>query len=103
MDGSDQAAQAQSILLFKTRDWNEDLPKTIDSSTPAIPWLINHRFKDAKDKIPITAHFSLVFSALKEHRAQLKSLSFDLYLESLERQKYGPASNPWKVRNLDYK
>ena len=103
MDGSDQAAQAQSILLFKTRDWNEDPPKMIDSSTPAIPWLINHRFKDAKDKIPITAHFSLVFSALKEHRAHLKSLSFDLYLESLERQKIEPASNPWKIRNLDYK
>lgn len=92
----------QSRLLFNAGDWRED-PKTVAADTPAVLMFINHKDKDAKEKIPVTVHCSFVFTALKEGKSFEKTLSFDLYLETLESQKGEPLSYPWKVRNVQYK
>jgi hypothetical protein len=95
-------AKLPSRLLFNARNWRED-PESVTADTPAVLLLVNRRAKDAKEKIPVTVHCSFVFTALKDGRAFEKTLSYDLYLESLERQKNVPASYPWRVRNLNYK
>jgi len=100
--GLDPEDKLQSRLLFNAGDWRED-PKTVAADTPAVLLFVKRRDKDAKEKIPVTVHCSFVFTALKEGGAVMKTLSFDLYLEKLERPKGEEFSYPWKVRNVQYK
>ncbi len=102
--GSNSEAKWQPRMLIPTSDWRSDPPTTpIDPATPAVKYSINRRLKDAKNKAPVTVHCSLAFNTTKGGSAISKTLSFDLYLETLERQKDKPLFYPWKVRNVEYK
>jgi hypothetical protein len=92
--------QFESSAIMAT----EDRAKGAQTPTRAVLLVLNHKVQDAKGAIPVVAHCSMVFLTTKEGRGVLKTLSFDLYLETLERRKdtrYG--TYPWKVRNVEYK
>jgi len=89
----------RSVLLSRTRDWNEEPPTTVAPDAPSVLLIYGHRMKDAKDKIPVTVHCSLMYLAQKEGKTFGKALHFDLYLETLESKGVG---YPWKVKNVEY-
>jgi hypothetical protein len=101
--GSNPEAKWQPRMLILTSDWRSDPQTPIDPATPAVKYSINRRLKDPKTKEPVTVHCSLVFNTTKDGNALSKTLSFDLYLETLERQKDKPLFYPWKVKNVEYK
>lgn len=101
--GSDPEPQGQPRMLVRTSDWRADPPTSIDPATPAIKYSINRRLKDPKTKAPVTVHCSLAFNTAKDGNAVSKTLSFDLYLETLERQKDKPLFYPWKVKSVEYR
>ena len=90
----------QSMPLFATGN----LPERIEEHTPAALLLFSHKVRRApdKDKIPVTAHCSFVFMAMKEGKGFMKTLSYDVYLEKAELRK-DSYTYPWKVRNVEYK
>jgi hypothetical protein len=90
----------RSVLLSRTRDWNEDPPATVAPDAPSVLLIHGHRTKDAKDKIPVTVHCSLMYLAQKEGKTFARSLHIDLYLETLESE---GVWYPWKVKNVEYK
>jgi hypothetical protein len=101
--GSNPEAMGQPRMLVRTSNWRADPPTPIDPTRPAVKYSINRRLKDPKNKAPVTVHCSLAFNTTKEGNAVLKTLSFDLYLETLAMQKDKPLLYPWKVKNVEYK
>jgi uncharacterized protein (TIGR03000 family) len=69
----------------------------------AVTCFESHRPKDPKNKIPLTAHCSLVFKTQRESKGFQRSLSFDLYLEKLKKEEGAKSGYPWKVKNVQYK
>jgi len=82
----------------------ENRAKGTQAPARAVLLAVNHKVRDEKSAIPVVAHCSLVFLTTKEGRGFLKTLNFDLYLETLERRKDTRLGTyPWKVRNVEHK
>jgi hypothetical protein len=96
----DDLSAVRVIRLSPTPNWNDEPPPTIAADTRAVLLTTSHRPKDAAEKIPVVVHCSFAYQAQKQGKAFAKTLSFDLYLETLELQS---DAYPWKVRNVEYK
>jgi hypothetical protein len=83
---------------------NSGLPQTLEEANPVVLVLLSHKVRKApdKDKIPVSAHCSFVFMAMKNGKGFMKAMSFDVYLEKVEQRK-DSVTYPWKVRNVEYK
>jgi hypothetical protein len=89
----------QSIPMF----WKNNAPNPTDEARGVL-LMLNHKVRKApdKDKVPVTAHCSFVFMAMKEGKGFAKTLSYDVYLEKVEQRK-DSITYPWKVKNVEYK
>lgn len=98
--GSRPEAGRVSVRLTGTPTWNVEQTLTIAPGGRSVQLSTSRRQKDAAETAPVVVHCLFTFTAQKEGKPHTKTLSFDLYLETLEIQNGG---YPWKVRNVQYK
>jgi hypothetical protein len=90
----------QPLVLSRNPQWEESSPAATGGHTPAVLFFMSRKPRDPADPIPVLARCSIGYVALKDGRAEMKTLSFELYIEMMEQQKGDPRLLPWKIRNV---